>query len=160
MNPRRTSLFLYLLARVRPEAWDAIIPHGPKVSPASREYLIAMALKGFGSELANKNASQKLGAIEKTLVAFAGQQLSTSFDDDDWCGTPYPGKFHGPGVLSWLDEVALNPQPLPPRDHEREIGGYLVMLSEATRQAAAAKDLLALGNSLMGTAVRSAGQAV
>ncbi|HWF10599.1 MAG TPA: hypothetical protein VG297_19160 [Bryobacteraceae bacterium] len=160
MNARRTSLFLYLIARVRPEAWDAIIPHGPKVSAASREYLIAMALKGFGAELANKPASQKLGAIEKTLVAFAGQQLSASFDDDDWCGTPYPGKFHGPGVLGLLDEVSLNPQPLPPKEQEREIGGYLVMLSEATRQASAAKDLLALGNSLMGTAARGAGQAV
>lgn len=155
MNPRRSSVFLYMLAKIRPEAWDAIIPHGPKVSVASREYLIAMALKGFSSELANKAVAQRLGALQKNLVAFAGQQLSADFDDDNWCGTPYPGK-HGPGPVSFFEEVMLNPQPLPPKDLDREIGGYLVMLSEATSQQAAAKELQSLGHSLLGTAAHGA----
>src|SRR3569623_519673 len=154
MNPRRSSIFLYMLAKIRPEAWDAIIPHGPRVSVASREYLIAMALKGFSSELANKAVSQRLVALQKNLVAFAGQQLSADFDDDNWCGTPYPGK-HGPGPVVSFEEVMLNPQPLPPKDLEREIGGYLVMLSEATSQQATAKELQSLGNSLMGTAAKA-----
>jgi|SRR6185312_9655772 len=158
MNARKTSIFLYLLAKVRPEAWDAIIPHGPKVSAASREYLIALALKGFASELADKAVTQKLGGIAKTLAGAAGSQLSADFDDDNWCGTPYPPRF-GPGVLGAIDEVLLNPQPLPPKDQQREIGGYLVMLSEATSQEAAARELQSLGNSLMGTSVRGAGQA-
>lgn len=154
MNSRRSSVFLYMLAKVRPEAWDAIIPHGPKVSVASREYLIAMALKGFSSELTDKAVSQKLAAVQKNLVAFAGQQLSADFDDDNWCGTPYPGK-HGPGPVAFFDEVMLNPQPLPPKDLEREIGGYLVMLSEATSQQVAAKELQSLSNSLLGAASRA-----
>ena len=156
MNARTTSLFLYLVAKIRPEAWDAIIPHGPQVSAASKEYLIAMALKGFSAELNNDAVSQKLGSIQKTLVGFAGQQLSADFDDDNWCGTPYPGK-HGPGPLVSFDDVMVNPQPLPPGEREREIGGYLVMLSEATSQQSAAKELQSLGNSLLGTAVRGAG---
>jgi hypothetical protein len=49
----------------------------------------------------------------------------------------------------------LNPQPLPPKDLEREMGGYLVMLSEATSQQAEAKELQSLGNSLLGTAARA-----
>jgi len=154
MNPRRSSVFLYMLAKIRPEAWDAIIPHSPKVSVASREYLIAMALKGFSSELANKAVSQKLAAVQKNLVGFAGQQLSADFDDDNWCGTPYPGK-HGPGPVALFEEVMLNPQPLPPKDLEREIGGYLMMLSEATSQQAAAKELQSLGSSLLGSAAHA-----
>jgi hypothetical protein len=144
-----------MLAKIRPEAWDAIIPHSPKVSVASREYLIAMALKGFSSELTNKAVSHKLAAVQKSLVAFAGQQLSADFDDDDWCGTPYPGK-HGPGPVVSFEEAMLNPQPLPPKDLEREIGGYLVMLSEVTSQQEAAKELQSLGRGLMGTAARGA----
>ena len=156
MNPRRTSIFLYLLAKMRPEAWDAIIPHGPKVSVASREYLIAMALKGFSSELTNKAVGEKLGALGKSLAGFAGSQLTAEFDDDNWCGTPVPGR-HGPGPLASFEDVMLNPQPLPPKELDREIGGYLVMLSEATSQKTAAKELQSLGHSLMGATARGAG---
>jgi len=156
MNPRRTSVYLYLLAKIRPEAWDAIIPHSPQVSVASREYLIAMALKGFSAELNNKAAVQRLAGVQKTLVAFAGQKLSADYDDDNWCGTPYPGK-HGPGPVASFEDVMLNPQPLPPKELEREIGGYLVMLSEVTSQQGAAKELQALGSSLLGAASQHAG---
>ena len=51
----------------------------------------------------------------------------------------------------------LNPQPLPPKELDREIGGYLVMLSEATSQKTAAKELQSLGHSLMGATARGAG---
>jgi hypothetical protein len=156
MNPRRTSIFLYLIAKMRPEAWDAIIPQSPQVSVASREYLIAMALKGFSAELSNKALAQKLTGIEKSLVGFSAQQLSADFDDDNWCGTPYPGK-HGPGPLVSFEDVMLNPQPLPPKELEREIGGYLMMLSEATSQESAARDLQSLASSLLGATARGAG---
>jgi hypothetical protein len=144
-----------MLAKIRPEAWDAIIPHGPKVSVASREYLIAMALKGFSSEITNKAVSQKLAAVQRNLAGFAGQQLAADFDDDNWCGTPYPGK-HGPGPVAFFEEVMLNPQPLPPKELDREIGGYLMILSEATSRQDAAKELQSLAHSLMGTAARGA----
>jgi hypothetical protein len=156
MNPRRTSIFLYLIAKMRPEAWDAIIPRSPQVSVASREYLIAMALKGFPAELPNKAVAQKLTGIEKTLAGFSAQKLAAEFDDDNWCGTPYPGK-HGPGPLASFEDVMLNPQPLPPKELEREIGGYLMMLSEATSQESAARDLQSLASSLLGATARGAG---
>jgi hypothetical protein len=156
MNPRRTSIFLYMIAKIHPEAWDAIVPHSPSVSVASREYLIAMALKGFSAELSNKAVAQKLGGVQKALAGFAGQQLSADYDDDNWCGTPYPGKY-GPGPLASFEDVMLNPQPLPPKEIDREIGGYLVMLSEATSQASAAKELQSLGNTLLANSARAAG---
>ena len=156
MNARKTSMFLYFVAKIRPEAWDAIIPHGPKVSLASREYMIAIALKGFSSELGKRAGTQKLASIQKTLVNFAGEQLAADYGDDDWCGTPWPRKFPlpfpEPDPFPWFSfaDVMLNPQPLPPKELQKEIGGYLLLLSESTSQEGVAKDLKSVGNSLLG----------
>lgn len=156
MNARKTSMFLYLVARIDPRAWDAIIPHGPKVSIAAREYMIAMALKGFSAELNNRAVSGKLATIQKRLVESAGSRLAADYGDDDWCGTPWPKKFPfpfpEPGPFPWFSfsDVMLNPQPLPPKALGKEIGGYLMLLSEATGNEAIAKDLKSIGNSLIG----------
>ena len=155
MNPRRASMFLYLIGKLKPAAWDAIIPHGPKVSIASREYMIAIALKGFSAELNNRAVARKLTGIQQALVKFASERLAESFGDDDWCGTPWPKKFPSPfpdpDPTPWFSfsEVMLNPQPLPPKALQKEIGGYLLMLSEATTLEAAAKELESVGNSLV-----------
>jgi len=153
VNARRISMFLYLVAKIRPEAWDAIIPHGPKVSRASREYMTALALKGFAAELGNRSVTEKLGGIQKTLVNFAAGQLAADYGDDDWCGTPYPHRFPvlDPEPSPWnsFNDVMLNPQPLPPKELQREVAGYLLLLSEATSVEAAAKDLKSLGSSML-----------
>lgn len=151
MNARSTSYFLYLIGKLKPEAWDAIHPHGPRVSVASREYLIAMAVKGFAAELGNRAVARRLSAVQKTLVNFAAEHIATSYDDDDWCGTGRPRiPLPGPRPFGFsFEDVMLNPQPLPPRELQREIGGYLLMLSEATSQRGAAKDLDTIGKSLV-----------
>jgi hypothetical protein len=157
MNPGHTSLLLYLLAKLKPEAWDAIIPHGPKVSVAAREYLIAMSLKGFAAQLSNRAVVRKLGGIQQSLVRFAGERLAANYGDDDWCGTPWPRHFPfpvpGPGPDPFagfsFSDVMLNPQPLPPKESQRQIGGYLLLLAEATSLEGVAKDLQAIGKSLV-----------
>ena len=151
MNPRRSSLLLYIIGRLKPEAWDAIHPHGPRVSLASREYLIAMAIKGFASELNNRAVSRKLAVLQVTLVKFAGERIVADYDGDDWCPTgKVPVPIPGPGPFGFtFDEVMLNPQPLPPKELQREIGGYLLVLSQATSLEAVAKDLEAVGQTLI-----------
>lgn len=151
MNARSTSYFLYLIGKLKPEAWDAIHPHGPRVSVASREYLIAMTVKGFAAELGNRAVARRLAAVQKTLVKFAAEQIAAGYDDDDWCGTGRPRiPLPGPRPFGFsFEDVMLNPQPLPPKELQREIGGYLLMLSEATSQQGAAKDLDAIGKSLI-----------
>jgi len=154
MNARSTSQLLYLIAKLKPEAWDAIHPHGPKISAASREYLIAMAVKGFAAELSNRAAAKKLGSIQQVLVKAAGQRLVSDYNDDDWCPTPFPGPpvpvpGPGPSPFSRLSWAMLNPQPLPPKELSREIGGYLLILSEATSVSEASKELAGVGNSLL-----------
>ncbi|MEA3211342.1 MAG: hypothetical protein QOE70_4399 [Chthoniobacter sp.] len=151
MNARKSSLFLFLIGRLKPEAWDAIHPHGPRVSIASREYMVAMAVKGFSSELENRAVVQKLAGVQKTLVKFATERLAADYDDDNWCPTgrvPIPIPVPGPLGFSF-DEVMLNPQPLPPKELQKEIGGYLVMLAGATSLASVAKELEAVGKSLL-----------
>ncbi len=151
MNARRSSVFLYVIGRLKPEAWDAIHPHGPRVSIASREYAIAMAVKGFASELRDRAVARKLAGVQKALVKFAGERLAAEYEDDDWCPTgkvPIPVPQPGPFGFSF-EEVMLNPQPLPPIELPREIGGYLLMLSAATSLKGAAKELETIGSGLM-----------
>jgi len=151
MNARSTSRFLYLIAKLKPEIWDAIHPHGPRVSSASREYLIAMAIKGFESELSEHTDVGKMADLQKSLVKFAGERIAADFNDDNWCGTGRP-PIPLPGLRSFgfsFDEVMLNPQPLPPKELQREIGGYLLMLAEATCVEGVAKELERIGNGLV-----------
>ena len=151
MNARRSSLFAYIIGKLQPAAWDAIHPHGPRVSLASREYMIAMAVKGFASELGNRAVARKLAGVQKALVKFASERMAMDYDDDNWCPTgrvpvpiPVPGPFGSP-----FEEVLLNPQPLPPKELQREIGGYLLVLSGATSLEGVARELETIGRSLI-----------
>lgn len=151
MNARRSSMFLYIIGKLKPQIWDAIHPHGPRVSIASREYMIAMAVKGFASEMSNRVVARKLAGVEKALVKFASERIAADYDDDDWCPTgkvPIPIPEPGPFGFSF-DEVLLNPQPLPPKQLQREIGGYLMMLAGATSLERVGKELEKIGNSLI-----------
>jgi hypothetical protein len=152
MNARRSSLFLYIIGRLKPEAWDAIYPHGPKVSIASREYMIAMAVKGFASELGDRGVARKLAGVQKTLVKFANERIAADYDDDNWCPTGrVPIPIPGPGPFGFsFEEVMLNPQPLPPKALKREIGGYLLVLAGATSLQGVAKELETIGSKLIG----------
>lgn len=156
MNARSTSLLLYLLAKIKPEAWDAIIPHGPKVSVGARDYLIALAIKGLSAELKAPAAVKKLTDIQKRLAGHAAGRLEADFDDDNWCGTPWPRPFPWPGpsldssLWSPFSEVMLNPQPLPPKELQKQIGAYLVLLSEATSSKEIGGQLAEVGRSLSG----------
>lgn len=160
MNGRKTTAFLNFIVKLKPQAADAVFPHGPKVSRAGREYLIAHVVKGFAAELNNRALSAKLARIQTRLVESAAESLVADFDDDGWCGTiprppfPWPGPVPGPDPdpYPWraFSDVMLNPQPLPPKEHQREIGGYLLLLSEITSLDDVAMELQSIGNGLLG----------
>ena len=116
-------MFMYMIAKMKPQIWDVIGPTGLKVSPASREYMIAIALKGFSSELGNKVDTKKLVSIQHTLVKFASDNLASGYVDDDWCGTLGKVPIPVPVPTPWSShaEVMLNPQPLPPAELPRDV---------------------------------------
>src|SRR5262245_56943453 len=128
MNARKSTAFLYIIGKLNPKAWDAIIPHGPKISRATRQYIAAHCIKGFAAELKNRAVAAKLANIQQRLAESAAGNLVADFDDDDWCGIkpiPIPIPIPGPGPFPWISfsEVMLNPQPLPPQERPREFGG-------------------------------------
>jgi hypothetical protein len=57
-------MFIYMAAKTSRETWDAIIPHWLRVSHASRNYMIAMALKGYLQNLILP-LTQKLSSNQK-----------------------------------------------------------------------------------------------
>ena len=157
MDPRRSTFLLSIIAKRHPEAWDAIAPHGPKLGVATREYMIAMALKGFSAELGSGATTARLKKAQKDLVSFAAGRLVKDYEDDNWCPLPprpplpVPVPSPGPGPDPWpisFSEVMLNPQPLPPRELARQIGAYIVLLSEATTVKEVAKELHSIGTGL------------
>jgi hypothetical protein len=153
MNAEQLTMLAYLGVKIPPQAWDAIFPMGPRISRAAREYFIAQALKGFSARLTNRKVIEQLNKIQKTLVDFAGGQLAVDYDDDDWCPTGRPRKIPVPHPFPWpwlMFSDELNPQPEPPiSDLSKQIGGYLLLLSQATSQEPVAKQLETIGNSLM-----------
>jgi hypothetical protein len=68
MNARQTTAYLNFVVKLKPQAADAVYPHGPKVSRAGREYLIAHAIKGFAGELKNRALNTRLARVQKRLV--------------------------------------------------------------------------------------------
>ena len=71
------------------------------------------------------------------------------------------GRNHGAGAQVFLDvprpgpfgfsfeEVMLNPQPLPPKELQRQIGGYLLMLAGATSLKDVGQELETIGTGLI-----------
>ena len=96
----KASAFLTVIGRIPPEAWDAIVPHGHRVSirnlgdlvslnpqplPPRASYLVAAA------EMAHSVAGL---AVEADVRGEQSRFVSEFIDD--WCGTPWPKKWPWP----------------------------------------------------------------
>ena len=96
----KAAAFLTVLGRIPPEAWDAIVPHGPRISirnladlvalnpqplPPRESYLVAAA------EMAHSVAGL---AVEADVQGEQSRFVSEFIDD--WCGTPWPKKWPSP----------------------------------------------------------------
>ena len=96
----KASAFLTVIGRIPPEAWDAIVPHGHRVSirnvadlvslnpqplPPRASYLVAAA------EMAHSVAGLAVAAdVRGEQSRFVSEFI------DDWCGTPWPKKWPWP----------------------------------------------------------------
>lgn len=95
------SPFVLLLAKKHPQAYDAIYPHGPKFSIGAIDVLASQILKSISQSLANRQTGKALGGLAKQL--YSGGVSVMSYDDDNFCGTPYPLPHH----------IYFDPQPVP-----------------------------------------------
>ena len=147
MSLSSNAFLIYLITKVKPEAWDAIIPHGPKISVGTRDVASSMIIKTVAKAIVDPKLSYELDKLGKSLFEQGTTTMSASYDYDDWCGTPYPHhwplpfpffEFEQTAFTSIADEVMLNPQPLPPHD-QRYFGGVLslVALSVSSKEIGA-----------------------
>jgi len=94
-----TVQLLRVIAAIPPEAWDAIIPHGPVLR--SRADLVSLNPQPLPPKdpftVSAANMAQELVRIAvesevqgKSAVGFVKEFI------DDWCGTPWPRKWPSP----------------------------------------------------------------
>ena len=149
MNLTSITSFLEYAAKLNPAIYDAIHPQGPVLSEGTRNVMASMVVKSIAKNVKDLDAAKELQWIGKSLFETGAQSMS--YEDDDWCGTPYPHHF-GPHYqsefLNFGEEVMLNPQPLPPHEHAY-YGALLVMLADAVSMEKAKGILRNVGTSLM-----------
>jgi hypothetical protein len=125
--------FLSYLARLNPRLWEIIHPHVPKISVGTRDVMAAMIVKAIVPEITDTKIARELQGLGKKM--FTAGTKAMSYEDDDWCPT-WPRPKFGPDPIPWLsifsgmEEVMLNPQPLPPQE-QTYYGGLLSVLAEA-----------------------------
>jgi hypothetical protein len=137
----RYSTLLALIGRIRPQAWDAIVPHGPPLRVAAGEgHQDWAALNPQpippGDALATE-AAHLAHELVRSAVAIEMQGGSSSALVskliDDWCDTPWPRRWPWP----WPGpHPNWGPHPLPWDMQTARVVGALIFASMASRLAA------------------------
>jgi hypothetical protein len=165
MNLFSKTASLVLLARLKPEMYDALIPYSPKISEGTRNVMASMVAKAIAKEITDSAIENKLELAGKNL--FRAGAESMDYEDDNWCLTPAPPRRiphpFGPSPEPWLmeeimfgnpvpwsltEETMLNPQPMPPHE-QTYYGALLTLLSDAVSVKDISENLRNIGDSLM-----------
>lgn len=154
MNLTTKTGFLVIMSRLNPQMMDALIPHGPVISTGTRHVMASMIIKSVANSLTAGSARTELEGAGKKLFDSGVQTMS--YDDDGWCGTPYPHRFphiFEPVPVPWIfnlgrEELMLNPQPLPP-DEKAYYGSILTLLADAVTLEGMPEMLKKIGASMM-----------
>lgn len=100
--------FLVKFGLVPAEAWDFIIPHGPRFSAATKEYAMAGVVRDIAKNLPDKAMQKRLLSAGKSMVEFASKGLINAWEEgDDICPPwtppiPWPGPTPDPDPIPWL----------------------------------------------------------
>ena len=129
----RVTSLLSIIGGIRPEAWDAIIPHGPVLrSPLERVALNPQPLppkEAFlvsAADLANEitRIAVELDVRGESPVGFVNELI------EDWCGTPWPRKWPWPWPGPRPDQ---GPQPDPWDVAAARVVGAIVLANVGSR---------------------------
>lgn len=152
MNLTSRTAWLVWLAHRDPKLWEIIHPHVPVMSEGTRQVWAAMIIKSVANEISNREAKLDLQEMAKKLFSIGTRAMN--YDDDGWCGTPWPHHFPipdpHPDPWNWMsrgDETMLNPQPLPPR--ETYYGAILTLLADGISSREIGARLKNIGASLI-----------
>ncbi len=145
----KATAFLTVIGRIPPQAWDAIIPHGARVSVRNPAELVALNPQPLPPKEAMLRASAEVAHDIASAAVFAeaaggepGRLVSQVIDD--WCGTrPRPFPWPHPFPFPWPPE----PEPHPDWDiGASRVVGALTLAQVASRmEDGPARDALAKG---------------
>lgn len=134
--------FLVKFGILPAEAWDFVIPHGPKFSSATKELAMAGVVRDIALNISDKALQKKLLSAGKAQVEFASKGLLAGWEDGDdicppwWPPFPWPGP--GPGPVP-------DPEPYPwltgRIEGPREFANALKVIAGLSGVAAVSKQL-------------------
>jgi hypothetical protein len=133
-----TVSLLSMVARIHPEAWDAVIPRWQ--GRLTRGDLVSLNPQPLPPGPPPDTVLLEAAAMSHELVRFAVEadiRGENAMDRvyamvDDWCGTPWPGKWPWP----WPDpRDAGGPHPDPWQVDRARLVGAIVFASAASRLA-------------------------
>jgi hypothetical protein len=130
--------FLIKFGILPAEAWDFVIPHGPKFSAATKELAMAGVVRDIALNLPDKAMQKRLLTAGKSMVEFSSKGLLNGWQEGDDICPPWWPPFPWPGPTP-------EPDPVPWRTARREgISEYanaLKVIAGMTSVAAVAKQL-------------------
>jgi hypothetical protein len=139
MLPKNKAQFIGWL---RPEAEDAINPHGPlAINDHLVELFVADAVKSVAAGIADKNLKKRGVALSSKIAAKATQGMLASWDDGgDICPPwPWPRKWPFPWPpKNWMSDMTPIPDPWTSLNlnsvEQTELVATLVALSSLTME--------------------------
>lgn len=78
------------ILKIPPEAWDAIIPHSPKVSQALVEYMTAGVIRDIAAKVQDHSMQIKLLSLGKEMASASTKGLVQGWEDGDDICPPWP----------------------------------------------------------------------
>ncbi|BCT66852.1 hypothetical protein [Nitrosospira sp. NRS527] len=104
--------------KIPPEAWDALIPHGPRLSRPLIEFMAAGVVRDISGLIRDRQIGIKVKAIGKEMASNASKGLVQGWDDGDdicppWGRWPFP-PIPWPQWGSVTNVAAIHPEPKGP----------------------------------------------
>jgi hypothetical protein len=99
--------FLIKFGILPAEAWDFVIPHGPKFSAATKELAMAGVVRDIALNLPDKAMQKRLLTAGKSMVEFSSKGLLNGWQEGDdicppwWPPFPWPGPTPEPDPVPW-----------------------------------------------------------
>ncbi len=142
------------LLKIPPNAWDAIIPHGPKVSQNLVDYMAACVVRDMARLTHDRAVQSKLTALGREMAAQSSKGLVNGWEDGDDICPPWPP--FPPIPWPHRDEIASKFDAQTPWTTEAVdqsvLAGMLISLASVTSSQAFAETLKATAVTLAKTA--------
>lgn len=138
------------LLKIPPQAWDAIIPHGPKISQHMVEFMAAGVVRDIAKLIKDKTLQTKVMNLGREMAAGTSKGLVAGWEEgDDICPPWFP---FPPLPWPWPPKGNSGPHPDPWRMNIVEqvvLADLLMGLAGVTTSAAMSGQLKDAANALI-----------